>query len=139
MAPSRSARLLPAARSIPSWVTWCLLVLTAGQRQPSHNSPQPQVLPTKTHLDGATAQEVQVHVLSKEVTFRVGSVKLLSSHEKVRSKVVSCLKKETCLFVEHGALRSSVGTAKKSPKALSKWLSLLHTTGLYNLPLPSHR
>lgn len=51
--------------------------------------------PTWTHLDWAIAQEIQIHVFSKEVTFRVGGVKFLASHEKVRGKVVSWLKKET--------------------------------------------
>ena len=53
--------------------------------------------PTETHLDRAIAQEVQIHVLSKEVTFRVGGVEFLTSHEKVGGKVVSWLKKETQL------------------------------------------
>lgn len=53
--------------------------------------------PTMTHLDRAIAQEIQIHVFSKEVTFRVGGVEFLTSHEKVRGKVVSWLKKETHL------------------------------------------
>lgn len=53
--------------------------------------------PAETHLDWAIAQEVQIHVFSKEVTFRVGGVKLLTSHEKMCSKIVSWFKTKTTL------------------------------------------
>lgn len=57
----------------------------------------PMPSPVETYLDWAITQEVQIHVLSKEVTFRVGGVKFLTSHEKVRSKVVSWFKKTTTM------------------------------------------
>ena len=66
--------------------------MPAGSRWPHHAAHVPS--PHETHLDWAIAQEVQVHVLSKEVTFRVGGIEFLTSHEKVRCEVVSWLKRK---------------------------------------------
>lgn len=81
----------PDDTSAPFGETQCLL--TARGLATTAHVPSP----TETHLDWAIAQEVQIHVLSKEVTFRVGGVEFLTSHEKVGGKVVSWLKKETQL------------------------------------------
>jgi hypothetical protein len=87
----------------------------AGQGPPLPSVGHKPTLP-KTHLDWAAAQEVQIHVLSKEVTFRVGGVKFLTSHEEVRSKVVSCLKKGNTI-VRYGAHLGPVGTcAAQKPR-----------------------
>ena len=67
-------------------------LVPAGSQWPCHTAHVPG--PPETHLDRAIAQEVQVHVLSKEVTFRVRGVEFLTSHEKVRCEVVSWLKKK---------------------------------------------
>lgn len=75
------------------------LAMDSGGKAPHYRHPTTlaPARPTWTHLYWTIAQEIQIHVFSKEVTFRVGSVKFLASHEKVRGKVVSWLRKETRL------------------------------------------
>lgn len=82
--------------SAPFGVTWCLLVLTTETQMAEGRglARAAHLLSPETHLDRAVAQEVQIHVLSEQVTFGVGGVELLTSHEKVRGKVVSCVEKE---------------------------------------------
>lgn len=85
----------PVCSSALFGVTQCSLILAPETlRAGTTHVPSP----VETYLDWAIAQEVQIHVLSKEVTFRVGGVKFLTSHEKVRSKVVSWFKKTTIII-----------------------------------------
>ena len=45
---------------------------------------------TNTYRHRSDSQEVKVSVLPKQVTFWVGGVKLLSSHDEMTGKVTSC-------------------------------------------------